>query len=56
VLVLVGIIAARVGSLVLAWLDSRWMSWLQVGTAALIVLVGAVLTVNAVRTVTGLSL
>jgi nickel/cobalt transporter (NicO) family protein len=55
VLVLVGIIAARVGSLVLAWLDSRWMSWLQVGTAALIVLVGVVLTVNAVRTVTGLS-
>ena len=55
VLVLVGIVAARVGTLVLAWLDSRWMAWLQVGTAALIVLVGVVLTVNAVRTVIGLT-
>jgi nickel/cobalt exporter len=54
VLVIVGLVAAQVGHLVLAWLDSRWMSWLQVGTAALIVLVGLVLTANAVRTMTGL--
>lgn len=55
VLVLVGIVAARVGHLVLTWLDSRWMAWLQVSTAALIVLVGVVLTMNAVRTVIGLT-
>lgn len=55
VLVLVGVVAAQVGHIVLAWLDSRWMGWLQVGTAALIALVGVVLTVNAIRTVSGLS-
>ena len=54
VLVLVGVVAARVGDLVLRWLDSRWMGWLQVGTAALIVGVGVVLTVNAARTVAAL--
>ena len=55
VLVLVGVVAAQVGRIVLAWLDSRWMGWLQVGTAALIALVGVLLTVNAIRTVSGLS-
>jgi nickel/cobalt transporter (NicO) family protein len=49
VLVLVGAVAALVGDLVLVWLDSQWMGWLQTGTATLIVLVGVVLTVNAVR-------
>ena len=44
-----------VGHIVLTWLDSRWMALLQVGTAALIALVGVVLTVNAIRTVSGLS-
>jgi nickel/cobalt transporter (NicO) family protein len=55
VLVLVGVVAARVGDLVLTWLDSRWMGWLQVGTAALIVLVGIVLTANAVRALAALA-
>jgi len=55
VLVLVGAVAALVGDLVLAWLDSRWMRWLQIGTATLIVLVGVVLTVNAVRSLAALT-
>jgi nickel/cobalt transporter (NicO) family protein len=52
VLVVVGIIAARVGQLVLMWLSSRWMNWLQMGAALLIICVGLILTVNAWRTVT----
>ncbi|HYS19052.1 MAG TPA: hypothetical protein VET45_19170 [Candidatus Binatia bacterium] len=52
VLVVVGIAAAIVGDLVLRWLDSRWMGRLQVATAALIVLIGLVLTVSAARTLT----
>jgi nickel/cobalt exporter len=52
VLVVVGIAAALVGDLVLRWLDSRWMGRLQVATAALIVLIGLVLTVSAARTLT----
>jgi nickel/cobalt exporter len=55
VLVLVGIVAARVGHLVLAWLDSRWLGWLQVASAALIVLVGIVLTVNAMQAAIGVA-
>jgi nickel/cobalt transporter (NicO) family protein len=50
VLVVVGILAALVGDLVLGWLDSRWVGRLQVAAAALIVLVGVVLTVSAART------
>ncbi len=52
VLVVVGIAAALAGDLVLRWLDSRWMGRLQVATAALIVLIGLVLTVSAARTLT----
>ena len=55
VLVLVGVVAARAGDLILTWLDSRWMRWLQVGTAALIALVGIVLTANAVRALAALA-
>src|SRR5206468_6428592 len=33
VLVVVGVVAARVGQLVLARLSSRWIVWLQVGAA-----------------------
>ncbi len=51
VLVAVGVVAARAGQLVLTWLSSRWIAWLQVGAALLIVSVGIVLTVNAWRTV-----
>jgi nickel/cobalt exporter len=54
VLVVVGVVAARVGRLVLTWLSSRWVVWLQVGVALLIVGVGVVLTVNAWRTVAAL--
>lgn len=54
VLVIVGVVAARVGQLVLTWLSSRWMGWIQIGAAVLIVGVGLVLTVNAVRTIAAL--
>src|SRR5437879_703283 len=54
VLVLVGVVAARVGQIVLAWLSSRWVGWLQVGAALLIVLVGLLLTANAWRTIASL--
>ena len=49
VLVLVGIVAARVGQLVLTWLESRWILWLQLGTGLVILSVGVLLTVNAGR-------
>ncbi len=47
VLVAVGLVAARVGQLVLTWLSGRWILWLQFGTALLILAVGVGLTVNA---------
>ncbi len=50
VLVIVGVVAARVGKLILAWLSSRWIGWVQIGAALLIVGVGLVLTANAWRT------
>ena len=40
VLVVVGVVAARVGQLVLTWLSGRWILWLQLGTALLILAVG----------------
>jgi len=54
VLVLVGIVAARVGQLVLTWLESRWILWLQMGTGLVILAVGVLLTVNAGRTLAAL--
>jgi nickel/cobalt transporter (NicO) family protein len=54
VLVVVGVVAARVGQLVLTWLESRWIAWLQVAAALLILGVGLVLTVNAFRTLAAL--
>ena len=54
VLVVVGVVAARVGAAVLSWLSGRWVGWLQLGTAALIVVVGLALTVNAWRAVAAL--
>jgi nickel/cobalt exporter len=50
VLVVVGIVAARVGQIVLTWLQSRWVAWVQSGAALVIVGVGVVLTVVAWRT------
>jgi nickel/cobalt transporter (NicO) family protein len=55
VLVVVGVLAARVGQLVLTWLSSRWILWLQFGTALLILAVGIGLTVNAWRTFAALT-
>jgi nickel/cobalt transporter (NicO) family protein len=49
VLVAVGVVAARVGQIVLAWLSGRWILWLQLATALLILAVGLGLTVNAWR-------
>src|SRR5438876_9006094 len=49
VLVIVGVVAARVGAVVLTWLSGRWMGWLRVGAALLIVAVGLGLTVTAWR-------
>ena len=50
VLVVVGVVAARMGQLILAWLSSRWIAWVRIGAALLILGVGLVLTANAWRT------
>ena len=50
VLVVVGIVAARVGQIVLTWLQSRWVARVQSGAALVIVGVGVVLTAVAWRT------
>jgi nickel/cobalt transporter (NicO) family protein len=55
VLVVVGVVAARVGQLVLTWLSGRWILWLQFGTALLILAVGVGLAVNAWRAFTALT-
>ena len=54
VLVVVGVVAARVGAAVLTWLSGRWVGWLQIGAALLIVAVGLGLTVNAWRSIIAL--
>ena len=51
VLVVVGVVAAQVGRLILTWLSSRWVGWVQMGAAVLIIVVGLILTANAWRTV-----
>ncbi len=48
-LVVVGVIAAQVGQKVLDWLSGAWAVRIQVGTSLIIVLVGVLLTLNAVR-------
>lgn len=55
VLVVVGVVAASVGQLILDWLSSRWIAWVQIGAALLIVGVGLVLTANAWRTMATVS-
>ena len=55
VLVVVGLVAARLGQLVLTWLEARWLLWLQLGTALLILVVGLVLTATAWRTLARLT-
>jgi len=54
VLVLVGIVAARVGAIVLTWLEGRWMAWVQSGAALVIIGVGVGLTVVAGRALAAL--
>src|SRR6266851_2255666 len=54
VLVVVGVVAARVGQLILSLLTSRWIIWVQIGAALIIVVVGLILTASAIRTVTTL--
>jgi nickel/cobalt exporter len=46
-LVVVGIVAARVGERVLEWLSSLWVVRVQIATTLLILGTGLVLTVNA---------
>jgi nickel/cobalt exporter len=54
VLVAVGLVAAHMGRLILTWLSSQYVAWVQIGAALLIVGVGLVLTVSALRTVAAL--
>ena len=49
VLVAVGVLAAAVGRRVLDWLAGPWAARLQIGTSGVIVLVGVILTVLALR-------
>ena len=51
VLVVVGVVAARAGAVVLSWLSGRWVTWLQIAAALLIVAVGLGLTITAWRSV-----
>ncbi|MBR0846545.1 sulfite exporter TauE/SafE family protein [Bradyrhizobium diazoefficiens] len=54
-LVVVGIVAAKVGERVLDWLDSIWMVRLQIATSLLIIGMGVVLTIQAVSALAALS-
>lgn len=54
-LVLVGVVAAKVGQKILDWLAGPWAMRLQVGTSLLIVLVGVVLTVKSWTTLSSLA-
>jgi nickel/cobalt exporter len=53
-LVVVGVLAAKVGEAVFNWLTGPWIARVQRGTALLIVVVGIILTVKAWSTVSGL--
>jgi nickel/cobalt transporter (NicO) family protein len=46
-LVVVGIIAAKVGQRILLWLDNIWMVRVQILTTLLIIGMGVVLTIRA---------
>jgi nickel/cobalt exporter len=54
-LIVVGVVAAKMGQVVLAWLSGPWVARLQTGTALLIIVVGIVLTVSAWRLVRALT-
>jgi len=55
VLVVVGIVAARVGQIILTWLEGRWVVWAQSAAALVIIAVGVLLTTVASRTLLRLS-
>lgn len=54
-LVIVGVVAAKVGQKILDWLAGPWAMRLQVGTSLLIVVVGAILSFGAWRTLSSLT-
>jgi nickel/cobalt exporter len=54
-LVVVGVVAAKVGQRILDWLAGPWAMRLQVGTSLLIVVVGAILSFGAWRTLSSLT-
>ena len=54
-LVVVGVVAAKVGQRILDWLAGPWAMRLQVGTSLLIVVVGAILSFGAWRTLNSLT-
>lgn len=54
-LVVVGVVAAKVGAKILDWLAGAWAMRVQVGTSLLIVLVGVILTINAGRLLSSLA-
>ena len=54
-LVIVGVVAAKVGQKILDWLAGPWAMRLQVGTSLLIVVVGAILSFGAWRTLGSLA-
>ncbi len=54
-LVVVGVVAAKVGQKILDWLAGPWAMRLQVGTSLLIVVVGVVLSFGAWRTLSSLA-
>lgn len=54
-LVIVGVVAAKVGQKILDWLAGPWAMRMQVATSLLIVVVGVILTFNAWRTLSSLS-
>ena len=55
VLVAVGVIAAWVGKRILDWLAGSGAARLQIGTSLVMIVVGIVLTVLALRKVSGLA-
>jgi nickel/cobalt exporter len=54
-LVVVGVVAAKAGQKILDWLAGPWAMRLQVGTSLLIVVVGAILSFGAWRTLNSLA-
>jgi nickel/cobalt exporter len=53
VLVVVGTLVGRLGQSALGRIDGRWLDWLQVATAGVIILVGVVMTAGAWSQVSG---